>query len=75
MGGSEGLRFGEPGGIPWALLEGLEGVEYLVHTAESFGAWARAEADKGAGLGVVWGALALAALVAVASVAVAIKWG
>eukprot|EP01062_Namystynia_karyoxenos_P038680 TRINITY_DN28098_c0_g1_i1.p1 TRINITY_DN28098_c0_g1~~TRINITY_DN28098_c0_g1_i1.p1 ORF type:complete len:417 (+),score=89.40 TRINITY_DN28098_c0_g1_i1:70-1251(+) len=36
LGGSEGLRFGEEGGLPWVLLEGLEGVEYLVARAREF---------------------------------------
>eukprot|EP00908_Phaeocystis_cordata_P014862 Transcript_25974.p1 GENE.Transcript_25974~~Transcript_25974.p1 ORF type:complete len:300 (-),score=115.85 Transcript_25974:67-966(-) len=37
--GPGGLRFGEAGGLPWRLLEELEGVEYLLHHARAFEAW------------------------------------
>eukprot|EP00928_Gymnodinium_smaydae_P004138 TRINITY_DN11438_c0_g3_i2.p1 TRINITY_DN11438_c0_g3~~TRINITY_DN11438_c0_g3_i2.p1 ORF type:complete len:415 (+),score=72.67 TRINITY_DN11438_c0_g3_i2:61-1245(+) len=39
LGTTSGLRFGEEGGIPWSLVEGLEGVEYLVGRAKEFEAW------------------------------------
>lgn len=42
LGGSSGLRFGEVGGLSWALLEDLEGVEYLSMHANSFQNWVAA---------------------------------
>ena len=39
VGAREGLRFGEARGLPMFLIEELEAVEYLVETAEEFGAW------------------------------------
>ena len=39
VGGSDGLRFGEAGGLSWRLLEELEGVEYLLKHAKAFEAW------------------------------------
>lgn len=39
VGGSAGLRLGEPGGLPWFLVEELEGVEYLTGRAKAFEAW------------------------------------
>ena len=71
VGGSQGLRFGEAGGLPWALLEELEGVEYLVSSARGFEAWAHAEADKGRGVGMARSALVLAAVAALVAVGVA----
>ena len=43
VGGSAGLRFGEAGGLPWELLEGLEGAEYLASVAQRFSAWVGAQ--------------------------------
>ncbi|CAK9006093.1 unnamed protein product [Durusdinium trenchii] len=37
-----GLRCGERGGLPWKLLEELEGLEYLVARARDFAQWLRA---------------------------------
>jgi len=37
--GLEGLQFGQPRGLPWKLLEELEGVAYLVSRAKKFDAW------------------------------------
>ena len=39
VGGSEGLRLGQRSGLPWFLLEELEGVEYLVSVSLRFEAW------------------------------------
>ena len=39
VGGREGLRFGEEGGVPMFLLQQVEGVEYLLETAEAFRKW------------------------------------
>ena len=39
VGGTEGLRFGEPRGIPNFMLRELEGVEYLTRVAADFGRW------------------------------------
>jgi len=39
VGGSEGLDFGEPDGLPWFLLEEVEGVEYLHARAKKFEEW------------------------------------
>ena len=36
---TSGLRFGEEGGLPWALLEDVEGVEYLIEEAKKFHSW------------------------------------
>jgi len=47
IGGREGLRFGENGGLPTYLLEGLEGAEYLSQVASDFGTWVNAnDANK-----------------------------
>eukprot|EP00435_Cladocopium_sp_Y103_P034285 s1863_g8.t2 len=35
----EGCQWGTPRGLPWKLLEELEGVEYLICCAEDFAAW------------------------------------
>ena len=43
VGGSAGLRLGEEGGLPWELLEGLEGAEYLASIARRFSAWVGAQ--------------------------------
>lgn len=43
VGGSVGLKFGEPGGIPWFYLEEAEGIEYLVTEAHAFEAWLAVE--------------------------------
>ena len=71
LGQRGGLRFGEEGGLPWQLLEELEGVEYLVSSARGFEAWAHAEADKGRGVGMARSALVLAAVAALVAVGVA----
>jgi len=39
VGGTQGLSLGEDGGIPWFLLEEVEGVEYLAARAQAFEAW------------------------------------
>jgi len=39
VGGSSGLGFGEPGGLPWFLLEEVEGVEYLHARGKRFEEW------------------------------------
>ena len=39
VGGSKGLQLGQQGGLPWFLVEELEGVEYLVAQASRFEAW------------------------------------
>ncbi|CAE7244474.1 frmA [Symbiodinium natans] len=39
VGGSEGLQLGQRCGLPWFLVEELEGVEYLVSQASRFEAW------------------------------------
>lgn len=39
VGGSKGLNMGEPDGIPWWMVEELEGVEYLVARAKEFESW------------------------------------
>ena len=36
VGAREGLRFGQPGGIPMFMIEDLEAVEYIVQTADAF---------------------------------------
>jgi len=47
VGAKEGLRFGQPGGLPMHMIEMVESVEYLVDTADSFGQWVEdANADK-----------------------------
>ena len=43
VGGSAGLQFGEDAGLPWELLEGLEGAEYLASVARRFSAWVGAQ--------------------------------
>jgi len=39
VGGSSGLKLGKKGGLPWFLVEELEGVEYLAARARKFEAW------------------------------------
>jgi len=39
VGGSVGLDFGEPHGLPWFLLEEVEGVEYLHARGKKFEEW------------------------------------
>ena len=39
IGGSEGLALGTPAGIPWWMVEEVEGVEYLVTRAQVFEQW------------------------------------
>ena len=39
IGGSEGLALGTPVGIPWWMVEEVEGVEYLVTRAQAFEKW------------------------------------
>lgn len=73
VGGSMGLKFGEAGGLPWALLEELEGVEYLVNTARAFeDGFARKEADKERGGGGIDRSLIQLLLIGVLSVLVTV---
>eukprot|EP00929_Paragymnodinium_shiwhaense_P076050 TRINITY_DN3900_c0_g1_i1.p1 TRINITY_DN3900_c0_g1~~TRINITY_DN3900_c0_g1_i1.p1 ORF type:complete len:384 (+),score=112.78 TRINITY_DN3900_c0_g1_i1:95-1246(+) len=44
IGGTSGLRFGEEGGLPWFLLEEVEGIEYLSARACKFETWLQAQA-------------------------------
>ncbi|CAE8623746.1 unnamed protein product, partial [Polarella glacialis] len=39
VGGSQGLQLGKKKGLPWFLVEDLEGVEYLAARAKVFEAW------------------------------------
>lgn len=39
VGGREGLHFGKAGGLPMHMIGKVEGVEYLVETADKFGKW------------------------------------
>eukprot|EP00928_Gymnodinium_smaydae_P005346 TRINITY_DN11825_c0_g1_i2.p1 TRINITY_DN11825_c0_g1~~TRINITY_DN11825_c0_g1_i2.p1 ORF type:complete len:515 (-),score=60.81 TRINITY_DN11825_c0_g1_i2:268-1767(-) len=39
VGGREGLRVGQPGGVPPFLLQHLEAAEYVAETAKAFEAW------------------------------------
>jgi hypothetical protein len=41
IGLSEGLKLGEPGGVPWWVVEKLEGVEYMVARGQEFDKWLR----------------------------------
>eukprot|EP00746_Dinoflagellata_sp_MGD_P022875 gnl/MRDRNA2_/MRDRNA2_153553_c0_seq1.p1 gnl/MRDRNA2_/MRDRNA2_153553_c0~~gnl/MRDRNA2_/MRDRNA2_153553_c0_seq1.p1 ORF type:complete len:441 (-),score=72.60 gnl/MRDRNA2_/MRDRNA2_153553_c0_seq1:432-1754(-) len=43
VGGSDGLQFGCEKGLPWWMLEELEGVEYLISKANAFERWLMAE--------------------------------
>lgn len=51
VGGREGLGFGLPGGLPMHMIETVESAEYLVTTADSFGAWVLAGAGFSASCG------------------------
>lgn len=46
IGGTTGLRFGDPKGLPWWMIEELEGVEYLVARAKEFERWLSGPATK-----------------------------
>eukprot|EP00927_Polykrikos_kofoidii_P024985 TRINITY_DN22557_c1_g1_i1.p1 TRINITY_DN22557_c1_g1~~TRINITY_DN22557_c1_g1_i1.p1 ORF type:complete len:671 (-),score=106.16 TRINITY_DN22557_c1_g1_i1:472-2484(-) len=46
VGAREGLRFGEPGGIPVHFLQKLESVEYIADTAQNFERWVEEEHQR-----------------------------
>jgi len=39
VGGREGLRFGDEGGVPMYMLQKLEAAEYIAETADNFERW------------------------------------
>ena len=44
---TDGLKFGEKGGLSWKLLEELEGVEYLMKHAKEYSEWLEKQGQNG----------------------------
>ena len=77
---TDGLKFGEKGGLSWKLLEELEGVEYLMKHAKEYSEWLEKQGQNGEeeeeaalmptlGRGAVLTGLAVAAVAVVGMVA------